>query len=125
MKTCSRCKVVKCMKTFDGFKTCDVCRARGRKTYDKNKETINETYSKYCELCDRRVRHENWDEHFFWVQHSGSEVNLLLKEFEKQCISSKKSIEEKEEAKKEYYRKKEEIYKKLSEQFPNSNKWKT
>ena len=128
VKTCSRCNRTKDINMFEGFKQCLLCRESRRAShknwYGKYKETINEkrreeraNNSTYCELCDRRVKHENWDEHFFWVQHSGSELNLLLKNYEKHCISSKKSIEDKEEAKKEYYRKKKRYTRNFANNF--------
>ena len=116
------------------YKTCKDCREKRRISakirYDKNKDKINEKkrderakQSQFCEGCNQNVRHENWDEHFFWVRHSGSELNLLLKDFNKNFFNSSKTNEERDAIRQEYHRKKKEIYQKLQEQFPNSKKW--
>ena len=116
------------------IKTCKDCREKRRISakirYDKNKDKINENkreerakQSQFCEGCNQNVRHENWDEHFFWVRHSGSELNLLLKDFNKNFFNSSKTNEERDAIRQEYHRKKREIYQKLQEQFPNSKKW--
>ena len=97
------------------YKTCKDCREKRRDERAKQ--------SRFCEGCNQNVRHENWDEHFFWVRHSGSELNLLLKDFNRNFFNSSKTNEERDAIRQEYHRKKKEIYQKLQEQFPNSKKW--
>ncbi len=52
---------------------------------------------------------ERWDEHLFWVQHSGSELNLLLEDFNNNLFLSTETKEETGEIRREYRRKKEGI----------------
>ena len=116
------------------YKTCNDCREKSRVSakirYDKDKDKIHErkrdkraNQSQFCKGCNQNVRYENWDEHFFWVRHSGSELHLLLKDFNKNFFNSSKTNEERDAIRQDYHRKRKEIYQKLQEQFPNSKKW--
>ena len=104
-------------------------RTTARQHYDKCEDEINAKRkeeraknSTYCKECGQNVRLKNWDERFNWVRHTGSELNMLSKDFNKRFYDSKLSNEEREENRRGYYNKKRDIYKRLSEIYPNS-KW--
>ena len=93
----SRCKRLKDVNMFGGFKQCNTCRENRRashhRNFEKNKHKTNEkarekreNNSQYCPNCGQNVRLENWEEHFNWFRQRGSELNLLMKDYEKICL---------------------------------------
>ena len=134
-QVCSRCNTIKHKQEFEGYKQCKSCRASRREYQQNNKHITNPiknarqkeiraSKSTFCEACNQKVLNVNWEEHFHWVRHKGSELHLLRDWFDKNFFKGKKTLEEMEEMRKDYYKRKQEIYDKLSEQFPNSSKWK-
>ena len=141
-KYCSSCQEVVKIEIFEGkFKTCSQCRERRRnryhnnpskyraewkKWYEQNKDEYNEKrkierakHTRLCAECNMKVKHENWDEHFFSVYHPNSELNLLFKDYLKKVSINDLSTESRDIIRKEYHKQKNEIYKRLNEQFPN------
>ena len=84
-KYCSKCNVEKNIDVFEGFRQCDKCRATRRNYYARNKGPINEKknerakHTRLCQECNRKVRHENREAHFHYLQHPNSELNNLEK----------------------------------------------
>ena len=84
-KECKSRSVTKELSEFGGFKTCNRCREatrKGREEYNLVRRQERENWSRSCEECGRRVKHENWDVHFYFGTHPNSELYNLPEELD-------------------------------------------
>ena len=82
-KECKSCSATKELSEFGGFETCNRCREakrKGREEYNLVRRQEREKWSRFCEECGRRVKHENWDVHFYFGTHPNSELYNLREE---------------------------------------------
>ena len=73
---CSSCRVNKPITEFNGFKTCNKCRAK------KRERTANNGYL-YCHVCERRVNPEIWDFHLVGGCHQDNMLKHLKADYQR------------------------------------------
>ena len=124
MQKCMKCSEMKDITDFEGFRQCGKCREASRRWYAENKEEYNAKrkqmrarQSRFCEECGRRVRHENWDVHFYSGTHPNSELYNLRDEL----FSKLRELREQGGLQMRYKKRKQqhELYKKLHKMFPD------
>ena len=91
-KECKSCSATKELSEFGGFKTCKRCREaqrKGREEYNLVRRQEREKWSRFCEECGRRVKHEHRDVHFYFGTHPKSERYNLREELDTKLRESK------------------------------------
>ena len=129
-RVCKSCCATKDIEEFDGFKTCNRCRAAKRKCYKKNQKEYNQARreerakgSKLCEECGHRIKKKNMGSPFPLRFASEFRTKCAIKGLFKATGRFKKTGQTKRQntsrLRKNTRSQKKIIRKRLNEQFPN------
>ena len=96
---------------------------KNQEEYNARRKQLRARQSRFCEECERRVKHENWDVHFYFGTHPNSELYNLNEELYTKLRELREKGELTDEVREEMYaehrKQQHKLYKTLHKMFPD------